>query len=235
MKPVFFRILVLVLGGIVLLAQTDSLWARGGRGGGGRGGGGGRSYSGGGGRASGMGGGGRGGGYNRSSVSGGGYRGGGGYSGGGGGGRTAQRPSGGNGAGGMARIETRPEETLTGLRPPRKFNLVRMAPGELFLRLLKEEGAEPPGPGTRGFPMWVEERVLVNLRAEVRALVNSRVGVKALRVAGSKVARAVRFLTECRAVNWARWQEVRWRGAWRAPVSLILVEAIWAAEASWAV
>jgi len=40
MKSVLFRILVLVLGGIVLLAQTDSLAARGGRGGGGRGGGG---------------------------------------------------------------------------------------------------------------------------------------------------------------------------------------------------
>ena len=35
MKSVLFRILVLVLGGIVLLAQTDSLAARGGRGGGG--------------------------------------------------------------------------------------------------------------------------------------------------------------------------------------------------------
>ena len=126
------------------------------------------------------------------------------------------------------RIETRPEETLTGLRPPRKFNLVPMAPGELFLRLLKEgveqEGVEPPGPATKGFPMWVEERVLVNSRGEV----------KALRVTGSKVPRAVRFLIECRVVNWARWQEARLRGAWRAPVSLILVEAIWAAEVSWA-
>src|SRR6478736_3309098 len=79
MKRVLFRILVLGLGAVLLLAQTESLAARGGRGGGGRGGGGGRSVSrggGGAGRAGGMGGGGRGGGYSRPSVSGGGYRGG---------------------------------------------------------------------------------------------------------------------------------------------------------------
>jgi hypothetical protein len=92
MKPVMFRILVLGLGALFLLAQTEPLAARGGRGGGG----GGRSFSGGGGgRAGGMGGGGRGGGYSRPSVSGGGYGGGGGRA------RTAQRPSG-NRAGGLA-------------------------------------------------------------------------------------------------------------------------------------
>ena len=92
MKPAIFRILVLAIGALFLLAQTEPLAARGGRGGGGRGGGGDRSYS----RAGGMGGGGRGGGYSRPSVSGGGYR--------GGGTRTAQRPSGSrsNRAGGMA-------------------------------------------------------------------------------------------------------------------------------------
>jgi hypothetical protein len=103
MKSVLFRILVLILGGIVLLAQTDSLAARGGRGGGGRGaggsrgGGGGRSVS----RSGGMGGGGGRSFSTRPSVSGGGYRGGTGYRGGGGQARTAQRPSG-NRAGGLA-------------------------------------------------------------------------------------------------------------------------------------
>jgi hypothetical protein len=106
MRSVLFRILVLVLGGIVLLAQTDYLAARGGRGGGGgggrggggsRGGGGGRSVS----RAGGMGGGGGRSVSSRPSVSGGGYRGGTGYRGGGGQARTAQRPSG-NRAGGLA-------------------------------------------------------------------------------------------------------------------------------------
>ena len=99
MKSVLFRILVLALGGVVLLAQTDSL-ARGGRGGGGRGGGGGgagRSSGGGGGRSysrsGGMGGGGRSV-SSRPSVSGGGYRGGTRSGGGGGQARTAQRPSG---------------------------------------------------------------------------------------------------------------------------------------------
>jgi hypothetical protein len=108
MKLVLFRILVLVLGGIVLLAQTDSLAARGG-GGGGRGGGrgAGRSMSrwGGGGRTSsragGMGGGGGRSSSSRPSVSGGGYRGGTSYRGSGGQARTAQRPSG-NRAGGLA-------------------------------------------------------------------------------------------------------------------------------------
>jgi len=96
----------------VLLAQTDSLAARGGRGGGGGrstsrgGGGGGRSMSRGGGggrssgRASGMGGGGGRSVSSRPSVSGGGYRGGTRYNG-GGQARTAQRPSG-NRAGGLA-------------------------------------------------------------------------------------------------------------------------------------
>jgi hypothetical protein len=110
MKSVLFRILVLALGGIVLLAQTDSLAARGGRGGGGRGGGGGgggRSMSRGGGggrspsRAGGMGGGGGRSVSSRPSVSGGGYRGGTSYRGGGGQARAAQRPSG-NRAGGLA-------------------------------------------------------------------------------------------------------------------------------------
>jgi hypothetical protein len=76
MKRVLFRILVLGLGTIVLLAQTDSFAARGGGGRGG-GGGGGRAVSRGGGggasRGGGMGGGGRGGGSSsRPSVSGGG-------------------------------------------------------------------------------------------------------------------------------------------------------------------
>ena len=100
MKSMLFRILVLVLGGIVLLAQTDSLAARGagGRGGGGsRGGGGGRSMS----RGGGMGGGGGRSVSSRPSVSGGGYRGGTSYRGGGGQARAAQRPSG-NRAGGLA-------------------------------------------------------------------------------------------------------------------------------------
>jgi hypothetical protein len=101
MKSALFRILVLVLGSIVLLAQTDSLAARGGRGGGGgrstsRGGGGGRPS----GRAGGMGGGGGRSVSSRPSVSGGGYRGGTRYNG-GGQARTAQRPSG-NRAGGLA-------------------------------------------------------------------------------------------------------------------------------------
>src|SRR6266446_1441137 len=97
MKSVLFRILVLVLGGIVLLAQTDSLAAGGGGGGrGGGGGGGGRSMS----RGGGMGGGGGRSVSSRPSVSGGGYRGGTRYSG-GGQARTAQRPSG-NRAGGLA-------------------------------------------------------------------------------------------------------------------------------------
>ena len=83
MKPVLFRILVLVAGTLVLFAQTESFAARGGggRGGGGRGGGsaGGRAVSRGGGgvasRGGGMGGGGRGSGSSsRPSVSGGGYR-----------------------------------------------------------------------------------------------------------------------------------------------------------------
>jgi hypothetical protein len=112
MKSALFRILVLALGSIVLLAQTDSLAARGGRGGGGGrstsrgGGGGGRSMSRGGGggrssgRASGMGGGGGRSVSSRPSVSGGGYRGGTRYNG-GGQARTAQRPSG-NRAGGLA-------------------------------------------------------------------------------------------------------------------------------------
>jgi hypothetical protein len=112
MKSALFRILVLVLGSIVLLAQTDSLAARGGRGGGGGrstsrgGGGGGRSMSRGGGggrpsgRAGGMGGGGGRSVSSRPSVSGGGYRGGTRYNG-GGQARTAQRPSG-NRAGGLA-------------------------------------------------------------------------------------------------------------------------------------
>ena len=90
MKSVLFRVLVLVLGGMVLLGQTDSLVARGGRGGGGR------SSS----RPGGMGGGGRSS-SNRPSVSGGGYRGGTSYRGGGGQARTAQRPSG-NRSGGLA-------------------------------------------------------------------------------------------------------------------------------------
>jgi hypothetical protein len=103
MKSVLFRVLVLVLGGIVLLAQTDSFAARGGgRGGGGgravsRGGGGGRSYN----RSGGMGGGARRSVSSRPSVSGGGYRGGTSYRGGGGQARTAQRP-GSNRAGGLA-------------------------------------------------------------------------------------------------------------------------------------
>src|ERR1700748_2440331 len=82
MKAVLFRIFVLVLGGIVLLTQTDSL-ARGVRGGGGgAGGGGGGSRGGGGGggrsvsRGGGMGGGGGRSVSSRPSVSGGGYRGG---------------------------------------------------------------------------------------------------------------------------------------------------------------
>ena len=87
MKRVLFRILVLGLGALLLIAQTESLAARGGGGGGGRGGGGGFS------RAGGMGGGGRGGGYSRPSVSRGGY-------GGGGQARNVSRPS--NPAGGMA-------------------------------------------------------------------------------------------------------------------------------------
>ena len=90
MKSVLFRVLVLVLGGMVLLGQTDSLVARGGRGGGGR------SSS----RPGGMGGGGRSS-SNRPSVSGGGYRGGTSYRGGGGQARTTQRPSS-NRAGGLA-------------------------------------------------------------------------------------------------------------------------------------
>jgi len=85
MKRVLFRILVLGLGPLFLIAQTESLAARGG---GGRGGGGG-------GRAGGMGGGGRGGGYSRPSVSRGGYGGGGGQA------RNVSRPSGSR-AGGMA-------------------------------------------------------------------------------------------------------------------------------------
>jgi hypothetical protein len=111
MKPVLFRILVLGLGALFLLAETDSLMARGrGGGGGGRGGGGGggRSVSRGGGgggrsvsRPGGMGGGGGRSVSSRPSVSGGGYRGGTNYRGGGGQDRTAQRPSG-NRAGGLA-------------------------------------------------------------------------------------------------------------------------------------
>jgi hypothetical protein len=93
MKSVLFRILVLVLGGIVLLAQTESFAARGG----GRGGGGGRSMS----RGGGMGGGGGRSVSSRPSASGGGYRGGTNYRGGGGQARTAQRPSG-NRTGGLA-------------------------------------------------------------------------------------------------------------------------------------
>jgi hypothetical protein len=111
MKRVLFRILVLGVGALVLLAQTESFAARGGggrgggggggRGGGGRGGGGGghavsRGGGGGASRVGGMGGGGRGGGSSsRPSVSGGGYRGGGGQT------RNVSRPSS-NRAGGLA-------------------------------------------------------------------------------------------------------------------------------------
>ena len=144
---------------------------------------------------------------------------------------------------GWLRIGTRPEETLTGLRSRRRFNLVRKVPGQRFPRLLKEEGVGPARLATKGFPMWVEEGVPVNSREEVKVVpvagskapravrspiecraVNSREEVKVPPVAGSKVPRAVRFPTECRAVNWARWQGGRWRGA-RSPV----VSGIWAA------
>jgi hypothetical protein len=108
MKRVLFRILVLGLGALMLLAQTESFAARGGGGRGG-GGGGGRAVSRGGGggysRAGGMGGGGRGGGYSRPSVSRGDY--------GGGGSRAGQTRnvsrSSGNRAGGMA-----PNRNVTG-------------------------------------------------------------------------------------------------------------------------
>jgi hypothetical protein len=98
-KPVLFRILVLLAGALVLFAQTESFAARGGGGRGG-GGGGGRAVSRGGGggvsRAGGMGGGGRiGGSSSRSSVSGGGYRAGGSQN------RNVTRPSS-NRAGGLA-------------------------------------------------------------------------------------------------------------------------------------
>jgi hypothetical protein len=132
------------------------------------------------------------------------------------------------------RIGTRPEETSTGLRPLREFKLVRAVQAQLFLRLLKAESAEAAEPATKDFPMWEEEEALVNSRVEVRAVVNSQGKVKALRVAGFKVPRAVRSPTECGAVNWARWQEARWREARSAPVSRISVEGIWAAEAIWA-
>jgi hypothetical protein len=153
MKPAIFRILVLGLGAIFLLAQTEPLAARGGRGGGGRGGGGGRAVSRGGGggggrsfsRPGGMGGGGRGGGYSRPSVSGGGYGGGGGRA------RTAQRPSGSR-AGGLA-----PKKNVAGgnINRSQVSNKIQSRPKGSGSALPSVAQGNRPGAGAganKGFP-----------------------------------------------------------------------------------
>jgi hypothetical protein len=146
MKRVLFRILVLGLGALMLLAQTESFAARGGGGRGG-GGGGGRAVSRGGGggysRAGGMGGGGRGGGSSRPSVSRGGY--------GGGGSRAGQTRnvsrSSGNRAGGMA-----PNRNITGgnINRSQASSKIQSRPKGSGSGLPSVAQGNKPGAGARG-------------------------------------------------------------------------------------
>ena len=174
LKRVLFRILVLGLGALVLLAQTESLAARGGGGrggggGGGRGGGGGggRAVSRGGGgggasRARGMGGGGRGGGSSsRPSVSGGGYR------------QGEARPGTCRDLAATARVvwlQTRISQAGTSTDPklPPRSNLVRKAPGPPCLRWLREIGPGPARGATEGSPMLRTKLAAANLRGKLK-------------------------------------------------------------------
>jgi len=128
---------------------------------------------------------------------------------------------------GLLRTRTWPAETSTDLKPPLRFNLVRKAPGPLFLRSPKVGGA---GLATKGFRMSVGERALVSLQVKVREL-----GVANSQQAEAKAAK---FPIECKAANLVQWQGARspadWREVLSAVVSVIVVEAIWAVGAIWA-
>jgi hypothetical protein len=101
-----------------------------------------------------------------------------------------------------------PVETSTDPKPPPRFNPARKALGPVFLRLLKEIGLGRARAATKGSRILRTKLAAVNSLGEVKELgaASSQGKSKAVRVAGS------------RAVNWARWREVRWRGAQSAPV-----------------
>jgi hypothetical protein len=224
MKRVLFRILVLGLGALVLLAQTESFAARGGGGrggggGGGRGGGGGGGRGGGGGggravsrgggggagRVGGMGGGGRGGGFSsRPSVSGGGYRGGGGQT------RNVSRPSS-NRAGGLAPNKNVAGGNVNRSQVSSKIQSRPNGSGSALPSVAQGNRRGTGAGGTKGSPM---------LRTKLAAA-NSRGKLKELGVANSQGK-----LKELGAVNSVR----RWRGARSAAVSQIWAEAIWGAD-----
>ena len=82
-------------------------------------------------------------------------------------------------------------ETLTGLKPPLKFNRVHKAPGPLFLRSLKVESAGPVRVATKGFQMLVEELTQVNSQEEAKLLAE----------ASFRAPGAVRFPTGCREAS----------------------------------
>jgi hypothetical protein len=143
-----------------------------------------------------------------------------------------------------------PEETSTDPKPPLRFNLVREALGPVFLRLPKEIGLGPAqaatGLGqaraaTKGSPISRTKLAAANSLGKVKEL-EAASSVKAASLqakskpvkaaslqARSKPVRAASLQAKskavraagCRAVNWARWREARWRGARSAPVSLI--------------
>jgi len=114
------------------------------------------------------------------------------------------------------RTRISPEETLTGLKSPLRFNLVRKAPDQLFLRSLKVESAGPARAATKGFQMLVEELALVNSQEEA----------KVVAVASFRAPGAARFPTGCRGASWVRWLGEHWREARFRAVSGISVVAI---------
>ena len=114
------------------------------------------------------------------------------------------------------RTRISPEETLTGLKSPLRFNLVPKALDQLFLRSLKVESAGPARAPTKGFQMLVEELALVNSQEEAKVL-----GVASFRAPG-----AARFPTVFRGASWVRWLGEHWREARFRAVSGISVVAI---------
>ena len=184
MKPVLFRILVLLAGALVLFAQTESLAARGGggRGGGGRGGGRAVSRGGGGGvsRAGGMGGGGRvGGSSSRSSVSGGGYRAGGSQN------RNVSQPSS-NRAGGLA-----PNKNVAGgnINRSQASSKVQSRPkgsGSALPSVAQGNRAGTGAAGNRGFPNVADKTGGGQLAGRAQGVRGSQLGA----VAGGAVVGA---------------------------------------------